>query len=942
MSVETHRLYVDWNNDGDFSDAGENISAYVVQCEFDRGCEMYPGGPRSVSGSLRAILRNSDARFSALNPIGQVKFTTQIDAGAEVVQWQGYVDRVRPIPGMTAVQATAELTAFGTLTYLERRRVRMAMQSDISTGDAVAALLTAVEGAALAGTIDTGQTVVPRYWVADKAPIREAFRELEQTETGVIVEGKDGLLDFHDRAHRLALTESQATFSSDPEEPLGWRAFSQDDGVKNVINLVAAGVRSWDLAANTMLWEMPGNKPLIPFGTSITLITKFPNPLFPAGAVAVNEWTSVDHYGSDQADGLGEDLSALLDVSFTPYATSCEIVIENISEDTDVYLTWLGAFGTAVIQSDTGLCTNDATDVDTAASIVAYGGRDFAYEGRFIVSIDDATDFCEHVAALYRTPIQIVTMTFPAHASAAFMVEAQTRDISDRITIQAGANIAMDLDADFFVERISHRILPGIQHDVTYTCSECRTHEWASNDPGYTPRYINILGQQDWVLPGAPVDFTVTADDRGVFTGTWAVPTMGNKTIDDYLIEYGEETDFSDAIAVPLGVTTAKQGTEPGAAYYFRLSAHNQSGIAGGAGQQLAFHPDGWGPWAVYGAPTLVVAGKLGPRQLNALARSQTGFKEVFEEDVLAGDPYWSYTGSGTPTNPADGVAGAKVLQAAGWVQAYWYPPAGKRLPYDPAKLNRVTIRVRRTATADAAKQVFYVWFNCLDNAGSSTGEKNILQENGASWTLNEWQERIIWVKGTGSGGTGTPTDSYLIPANSVEFGLRIGFNYDATQTAPAGNVIQLDIIDITPLDEDAENRVYLGLATNGVVNANKVIETSITDDSVTTNKILAANVTAGKISVALLSGISADLGTITAGSITSATYQTAASGQRVSLNGDGLTFYNSSGDPRFYLGADGVIIVDQVTLYHSPTVYGYLSIHATSGELLWNGNQIS
>jgi hypothetical protein len=114
--------------------------------------------------------------------------------------------------------------------------------------------------------------------------------------------------------------------------------------------------------------------------------------------------------------------------------------------------------------------------------------------------------------------------------------------------------------------------------------------------------------------------------------------------------------------------------------------------------------------------------------------------------------------------------------------------------------------------------------------------------------------------------------------------------------TADQGNVVEIDDLVIDAFDEDGQNRLYLGIASGGVINPDKVIETSITNNAVTTNKIYAGSVTAGKISVAQLSGISADLGSITAGVITGAQVQTAGSGSRVVIDStNGLRGYSGS-----------------------------------------------
>jgi len=75
----------------------------------------------------------------------------------------------------------------------------------------------------------------------------------------------------------------------------------------------------------------------------------------------------------------------------------------------------------------------------------------------------------------------------------------------------------------------------------------------------------------------------------------------------------------------------------------------------------------------------------------------------------------------------------------------------------------------------------------------------------------------------------------------------------------------------------------------------------------ITTVKLFAGAVTAEKITVSELSAIAADLGTITAGTVTGATIRTAASGARVQMNStDGLQCYNSGSTLCAQIDVDG------------------------------------
>ena len=69
-------------------------------------------------------------------------------------------------------------------------------------------------------------------------------------------------------------------------------------------------------------------------------------------------------------------------------------------------------------------------------------------------------------------------------------------------------------------------------------------------------------------------------------------------------------------------------------------------------------------------------------------------------------------------------------------------------------------------------------------------------------------------------------------------------------------------------------------------------------------------NIDATSLSVSTLSSIAADLGTITAGTITGATFKTAASGSRVEITAAGskIVIYDSSGDPYMEIDNEQII----------------------------------
>jgi len=102
-------------------------------------------------------------------------------------------------------------------------------------------------------------------------------------------------------------------------------------------------------------------------------------------------------------------------------------------------------------------------------------------------------------------------------------------------------------------------------------------------------------------------------------------------------------------------------------------------------------------------------------------------------------------------------------------------------------------------------------------------------------------------------------------------------------------------------LDPDAQTELDNAGATilslGDLAYLDQITTTEITDNSISTPKLQAGAVLASKMSVGQLSAITADLGSITAGTITGATIRTSSSGERIEMEDDVIESYDSGGD---------------------------------------------
>ena len=498
----SYTLLVDWDADGDFTDAHTDITGDTLSLEWERG-RNYASAllGRSVAGKLTAVLDNTDGKYSPSNgaspltgdilpgrtvqlKVGSNKFPSVFPVVFPATQWQGKLERIVPAPASRGVK-TCTLTAWGVLGYLNQFETQLASATDILTSDA--ATETSAIGSILDDvgwpdntdhrTLETGISTISRFWMSGKKAI-EAMRLVEEAEAGFLSESKDGKVVFHNRYHRLietASTASQATFSDAPGTTYSYVALAQEDPLTTIVNHVEATARTFDTASVAVLWtlsETGAASPTLAPGEAKTFEAEYPNPDAANNAMEVDAWTVPTHAGGDvrvwtASDGSGTDISSAGDIGIatTRTAERMAITLTNNSA-TAGYVTTLRARGTAV--STKNPCTVRA--IDTTSQGI-YGERKYIAKTKFIPTTSEAQDWCEYHMTVYGSPIEILTMTI-ATATDNNIGQVLTRDLSDRITVVATNDAALGINGDFFIEHEKHKVgVGGKEHTTTWKLS---------------------------------------------------------------------------------------------------------------------------------------------------------------------------------------------------------------------------------------------------------------------------------------------------------------------------------------------------------------------------------------------------------------------------------------------------------------------------------------
>ena len=484
MAAGSYTLLVDWNNDGDFTDANDDITSDVLSVSWERGrdyASQLQG--KSIAGKLSATLVNTDGKYSPSNTSSALTGnilpgrTVRLLAGPDEAfpydfpisfednpKWQGKLDKIMPAPAATGVK-TAKLTAFGTLGFLNQFEVQLASQTNRRTDQAVGDILDDLGWTEAADRdLDTGQTTISRFWIAKKKAI-DALRLVEEAESGFIRESKSGQIVFESRYHRLteaASTTSQATFTDADGATYSYMAIAQTDPLATIVNHVEATARTFDTASIATLWTHPETgsaSPTLAPGESKLFEAEFPNPSATNAAMEVNAWTTpaatTDILANAASDGSGTNLTSNITISASKTAERMAITLANSATGADAYLTKIQARGTAV--STKNPCIVRAIDTTSQA---AHGERKYVAKTQFIPTTSEAQDWCDYQMSIYGSPIEILTMTINS-SDDDNRFQALVRDISDRITVVASNDTKMGINADFFIENEKHTVSDG-------------------------------------------------------------------------------------------------------------------------------------------------------------------------------------------------------------------------------------------------------------------------------------------------------------------------------------------------------------------------------------------------------------------------------------------------------------------------------------------------
>ena len=473
--VPVYANHVDWNQDADFSDSGEDVSARTVSASvrWERGRDQIRALSPPMAGSLSCTIDNTSGDYSPENassplyglvePGRELRFRCEYDSVTYPL-FRGDIDE----PSIDSEGQTLGIRALGVLSRLAGQKVSTDLYTNITTDTALGYLFTALGMASKLSILDSGKTVLSHWWCGEDDALEMAKKLLFAEGPGAaLYEDASGVVCFHSRHYRLKTTRcktSQATYSDTGTGSLHVTPYRYGRGRKDVINRVTIERKVLTFADSvTPLWEYTETLSLLP-GESRVFDIALSVPSGPTAWSLNTTITQANYTGwvaptatykrYNRATGL-YDITANSGSHFRLTITNpSSIPIDLTNVRIDNYA------GTITDQPV-------VNGFDTSASIAEMRTLPSGLQPWPYIDPTTAQGLADGIAYAYHLPRSQVEVTIE-NATETDLLSLLAREISDRVTI---VDSRSHINGAFFVERLVHEVSEqGTRHRLTLGC----------------------------------------------------------------------------------------------------------------------------------------------------------------------------------------------------------------------------------------------------------------------------------------------------------------------------------------------------------------------------------------------------------------------------------------------------------------------------------------
>jgi hypothetical protein len=457
----TYSFAIDWNNDGGFSDTGEDVTARTLgrsPVTAGYGRDTAQAGSPVASGKASLELNNVSGVYSPENSssplVGNllqarpVRLQSTLSAVTYTL-FRGHTDDFQVQPSRT--DRSVQITCLDAVAKLKGVTISTDLYDGITTGQAIGYVLDAAGWPAADRDIDTGATTI-RWWWEERTDALDAVEKIVNSEgiPALVTVDENGKFVFRDRHHRLtraASTTSQATFRDTGSEPLFSAPLEYDHGWRNVFNSVTFSVEERDPDPElSAVWSSTQSFS-IDDGETLPVNAQTSDPFF--GAVVPEAGTDYQLRSGTVTVTLSRSQGSSAAIFIK--ATGGPAVLDGLQ---------LRAYAVSVQRTI-------QISADDSSSKSKYGTRSWPDTAPW-AGVNDAAALANIILAHHAERLPIVS--FRLFGNDTRLTQQLARDLSDRVTI---VDAETGLNAAFYIERIDHTVSDaGLQHETVFTCEK--------------------------------------------------------------------------------------------------------------------------------------------------------------------------------------------------------------------------------------------------------------------------------------------------------------------------------------------------------------------------------------------------------------------------------------------------------------------------------------
>lgn len=479
-----YRFLIDWNNDGDFSDANEDITDYVMSANWELGfSEPY----QHVAGETRADirLRNIDKRFSpegTASPMAGSILPNRLmkiqHVGSGTVDlYTGYIESISPTPGERG-DLQCQIVGVGIKQFLERQEYYSPFWEGVTSDEVINDILLNTTLPPTFGRnliIDLpGQNLIDTHWISDSGIVgsmetgkttfayvgdtwddgvkaMSAVSDLVNSDRGWFFNSREGSAVYWNRYHLIMNDTLQGTVDNTWAE-MDYRYSGED--IQNIIRVVNYP-RSISAGSAETLWQLEEPRTVRTDGT-VKFRARYSDQDNDAMVSGRNVTTPNTVDGSLAVDPVGASYSMrVVDSS----ARSMQIEFVNTGND-DFDVTTLIVRGQKVTAYN-----REEVEATDSLSMSLYGRHVMTINHKLLNDFNFANALAGYELVQRKDPRGIVRSIGINHRSAETIDFMINRTVGDWIRV---VDDQTEHDGEYVIMGEQHRWQAGDKHSVDY------------------------------------------------------------------------------------------------------------------------------------------------------------------------------------------------------------------------------------------------------------------------------------------------------------------------------------------------------------------------------------------------------------------------------------------------------------------------------------------